>query len=141
MDANGHDWCRLLYGELTVEAAMAGTLRRHMAWTALLRVFKPGTPGLGKRLAAIPRMIRATMRGEYDGKGRLGMLAFAGVYIVSPIDLVPEAALLILGLIDDAAVAAYFAGALMDECERFLEWEKQKPRVVPSYVVPPRVHP
>ncbi len=119
---------------------MAGTLRRRMAWTALLRVFKPGTPGLGKRLAAIPRMIRATMRGEYDGKGRLGMLLFAGAYIVSPIDLVPEAALLVLGLIDDAAVAAYFAGALLDETERFLEWERQRARVVPGHVVPPRVH-
>ena len=114
---------------------MAGTLRRKMAWTALLRVFKPGTPGLGKRLAAIPRMIAATMRGEYDGKGRLAMMAMAGVYIVSPVDLVPELFLTILGLIDDAAVAVYFAGALLDETERFLEWEKERDRVVPGYVV------
>jgi uncharacterized membrane protein YkvA (DUF1232 family) len=114
---------------------MAGTLRRRMAWTALLRVFKPGTPGLGKRLAAIPRMIAATMRGEYDGKGRLAMMAMAGVYIVSPVDLVPELFLFVLGLIDDAAVAAYFAGALLDETERFLEWEKGRDRVVPGYLV------
>ena len=114
---------------------MAGTLRRRMAWTALLRVFKPGTPGLGKRLAAIPRMIAATMRGEYDGKGRLAMMAMAGVYIVSPVDLVPELFLFVLGLVDDVAVAAYFAGALLDETERFLAWEKERDRVVPGYVV------
>jgi uncharacterized membrane protein YkvA (DUF1232 family) len=107
-----------------------------MAWTALLRVFKPGTPGLGKRLAAVPRMIAATMRGEYDGKGRLAMMALAGVYIVSPIDLVPELVLFILGLVDDAAVAIYFAGALMDETERFLEWERQRARTIPGYAVP-----
>ena len=104
---------------------MAGTLRRRMAWTALLRVFKPGTPGLGKRLAAIPRMIAATMRGEYDGKGRLGMMVVAAMYIISPIDLIPEAIFLVFGLIDDAAVAAWFAGAMLDETERFLEWERR----------------
>jgi uncharacterized membrane protein YkvA (DUF1232 family) len=120
-------------------AGTAGPLRRRMAWTALLRVFKPGTPGLGRRLAAIPRMMAATMRGEYDGKGRLAMMALAGVYIVSPIDLVPELVLFILGLVDDAAVAVYFAGALLDETERFLEWERQRANVVPGEVINERV--
>ena len=115
---------------------MAATLRRHMAWTALLRVFKPDTPGMGRRLAAIPRMILATVRGQYDGKGRLAMLMLSGAYIVSPIDLVPELPLMLLGLVDDAAVATFFAGALLDETERFLEWERH--RVVPGHVVPPR---
>jgi uncharacterized membrane protein YkvA (DUF1232 family) len=115
---------------------MAKTLRRRMAWTALLRVFKPGTPGVGRRLAAIPRMISATMRGEYDGRSRLAMMAVAGLYIVSPIDLVPEAFLFVLGLVDDAAVAAWFAGALLDETERFLEWERQRAMTVPGRVVP-----
>ncbi|NJC70266.1 DUF1232 domain-containing protein [Planosporangium thailandense] len=114
---------------------MAGLLRRRMAWTALLRVFKPGTPGLGRRLAAIPRMLGATLRGEYDGKGRLTMMTIAGLYILSPIDLVPEAIFLVLGLVDDAAVAAWFAGALLDETERFLEWERQRAMVVPGHVV------
>ncbi len=120
---------------------MAGTLRRRMAWTALLRIFKPGTPGLGRRLAAIPRMIRATMRGEYDGKSRLGMMAVAAMYIVSPIDLVPEAIFLVFGLVDDAAMAAWFAGAVLDETERFLEWERRRARTIPGYVAgygPPR---
>lgn len=115
---------------------MASVLRRRMALTALLRVFKPGTPGLGRRLAAIPRMVRATMRGEYDGGGRLTMVALAGAYIVSPVDVVPEALFLFLGLIDDAAVAAYFAGAVLDETERFLEWERKRAAVVPGYAGP-----
>lgn len=105
---------------------MAAQLRRRMAMTALFRLFKPGTPGLGRRLAAIPRMIRATLRGEYDGGTRLATLAVAGVYIVSPIDAVPEAFTLLIGLIDDAAVATYFAGALLDETERFLTWERDR---------------
>jgi uncharacterized membrane protein YkvA (DUF1232 family) len=125
---------------------MAGKLRRRLALTALFRLFKPGTPGLGRRLAAVPRMIRATMRGEYDGAGRLTMMALAGGYIISPIDAVPELFVFVLGLVDDAAVATYFAGALLDETERFLEWERQRAvhmpphRVVPGQVVhhPPR---
>jgi uncharacterized membrane protein YkvA (DUF1232 family) len=107
-----------------------------MAWTALLRVFKPGTPGVGRRIAAIPRMIRATMRGEYDGRSRLAMMAVAGVYVVSPIDVVPEAIFLFLGLIDDAAIVAWFAGAVLDETERFLEWERQRAMVIPGHTVP-----
>jgi uncharacterized membrane protein YkvA (DUF1232 family) len=126
---------------------MAGKLRRRLALTALFRLFKPGTPGLGRRLGAIPRMIRATMRGQYDGAGRLTMMALAGGYIISPIDAVPELFVFVLGLVDDAAVAAYFAGALLDETERFLEWERQRDlerhraRVVPGQVIhhPPRM--
>ena len=114
---------------------MERTLRRRMAWTALLRVFKPGTPGVGRRIAAIPRMVLATMRGHYDGGSRLAMMTVAGLYIVSPIDLVPELFLAILGLIDDAAVAIWFAGALMDETERFLEWERRRATVIPGHAV------
>src|SRR4051812_41672711 len=106
------------------------TLRRRLAWTALLRGFKPGTPGLGKRIGAIPRMVKATLKGEYDGRGRLVLLAASAVYIVSPIDAVPELFLLVLGVVDDLAMATYFAGALLDELERFLEWEKQRDNVI-----------
>jgi hypothetical protein len=114
---------------------MSTELRRRTAWTALLRTFKPGTPGLGRRLGAVPRLIGASMRGEYDGKSRLAMMAVSAAYIISPIDLVPEGALLFLGLVDDAAVAAWFAGALMDEAERFLEWEKRRAKTIPGRVV------
>jgi uncharacterized membrane protein YkvA (DUF1232 family) len=112
----------------------ATQLRRRTAWRALVRTFKPGTPGLGRRVGAIPRMIGATLRGKYDGGSRLAMMLVAGAYIASPIDLVPEIPLLVLGLVDDAAVAAWFAGALLDESERFLEWEKRQ-QSVPGEVV------
>ena len=117
---------------------MAGTgavLRRRMAWTALLRVFKPGTPGLGARIGALPRMIKATFKGQYDGGVRLALLTAAGAYIVSPIDALPELFLTLPGLIDDAAIATYFAGALLDELERFLAWEKARDNVIPGHVV------
>ena len=109
---------------------MAAELRRRMAATAFLRAFKPGTPGIGKRIMAMPRMISATVRGEYDGGVRLLAMAVAAVYIISPVDALPELTLLVFGLIDDAAVAAYLAGALLDETERFLAWEQERKRVI-----------
>jgi uncharacterized membrane protein YkvA (DUF1232 family) len=102
---------------------------------ALARVFKPGTPGLGKRLAALPRMIKASLTGEYDGGARLFAMAAAGIYIVSPIDLVPEAFLFVLGLVDDVVIAGWLAGALLAETERFLEWERRRAAVIPGKVV------
>jgi uncharacterized membrane protein YkvA (DUF1232 family) len=99
-----------------------------------VRTFKPGTPGLARRVGAVPRMIRATVQGRYDGRSRLTMMLVSAAYIVSPIDFVPEGILLFIGLVDDAAVAAWFAGALLDETERFLEWEKRQ-QAVPGHVV------
>jgi uncharacterized membrane protein YkvA (DUF1232 family) len=112
---------------------MVARLRRRNALIAFARAFKPGTPGVGQRAAAIPRMIRASLRGEYDGKLRMLLMAAAGLYIISPLDAIPEAAFLFLGLIDDAFVVTWLAGALLSETERFLEWEKSMgrgPRVV-----------
>jgi uncharacterized membrane protein YkvA (DUF1232 family) len=114
---------------------MPPTLRRQAAYAALLRAFKPGTPGVGKRLSAVPRMIRASLKGDYDGGARLFAMAAAGLYIVSPIDLVPEALLLVVGLVDDAVVATWLAGALFAETERFLEWERRRDSVIPGHVV------
>jgi uncharacterized membrane protein YkvA (DUF1232 family) len=70
-------------------------------------------------------MVVAAARGSYPGlsRSRLALLALAAVYIVSPIDLVPEAFLLALGLADDAAVAAWLASQLLGETDRFLAWK------------------
>ena len=112
---------------------MAKTLKRTAAFTALARALMSGSrggPSLGKRLAALPRMIRATARGEYDGGMRVAMMAAMTAYVVSPIDILPEAALLIFGLADDAVMITWLAGTVLSETERFLEWEKERDRVV-----------
>lgn len=107
---------------------------------AFLRAFKPGTPGIGRRLAAVPRMIKATLKREYDGGYRLLLMAAAVVYIASPIDLVPELFLAALGLFDDAFVVSWLVGAFLAETERFLEWEKARgrgPSVIQAEVLKP----
>jgi uncharacterized membrane protein YkvA (DUF1232 family) len=112
---------------------MAKTLKRTAAFTALARALMAGSrggPSIGKRLAALPRMFRATSRGEYDGGKRLLLMAAATAYVVSPIDVIPEGLFLVFGLIDDAAMITWMAGSLLAETERFLEWEKEQARVV-----------
>jgi uncharacterized membrane protein YkvA (DUF1232 family) len=112
---------------------MAKTLKRTAAFTALARALTSGArggPSLSKRMLALPRMVKATAKGEYDGGMRVLLMAAATAYVVSPIDAIPEALFLVFGLIDDAAMIAWLAGAVLSETGRFLEWEKQRDRVV-----------
>lgn len=118
---------------------MAKTLKRSAAFTALARALMTGArggPSLGARLAALPRMIRATARGEYDGGLRLALMTAATAYVVSPVDLLPEIDLAIFGLADDAVMVTWLAGSVLAETERFLEWEARRRSVIPGHVVP-----
>jgi len=112
---------------------MAKTLKRTAAFTALAKSLMSGArggPSIGKRVAALPRMLKATAKGEYDGGMRVAMMTAATVYVVSPFDFVPEALFLVFGLADDAVMITWLAGTVLSETERFLEWEKQRDRVV-----------
>lgn len=112
---------------------MARTMRRTAAFTALARALTSGArggPSVGKRLAAVPRMLRATARREYDGGLRVALMAAAALYVVSPIDAVPEAFLFVLGLADDAVMVTWLAGAVLSETERFLQWELEQATVI-----------
>jgi uncharacterized membrane protein YkvA (DUF1232 family) len=112
---------------------MAKTLKRTAAFTALAKALVSGVrggPSIGKRLAALPRMLKATAKGQYDGGMRVALMAAATAYIISPFDLIPEAIFLVFGLADDAVMIAWLAGTVLSETERFLEWEKQRTRAV-----------
>ncbi|SCE72818.1 YkvA family protein [Micromonospora mirobrigensis] len=118
---------------------MGRTLQRRAAFTALARAVAAGArggPSLGTRLAALPRMIRATASGEYDGGLRLALMAAATAYVVSPLDVVPELFLTVLGLVDDAVMVTWLAGSVLSETERFLEWEARRSSVIPGHVTP-----
>jgi uncharacterized membrane protein YkvA (DUF1232 family) len=69
-------------------------------------------------------------------RGRLGLLILAAAYLVSPVDLVPEAVTSLFGLVDDGVVALWLGGALLVETQRFLEWERDgRPRIVDGELV------
>jgi uncharacterized membrane protein YkvA (DUF1232 family) len=100
--------------------------------TAFRTATRPGTPGVGTRLASLPRMAWATVRGEYVGASRGRLLAIVGalLYVISPIDLVPELFVPFLGLGDDALVISWIAASLINETEAFLGWERDRARTV-----------
>jgi uncharacterized membrane protein YkvA (DUF1232 family) len=87
-----------------------------------------GGPGLGVRLASVPRLARAVLRGEYAGlaKSRLLLMVGALAYVISPLDLVPEAVFSLIGIGDDALVLAWLAATLSRETEAFLGWEARR---------------
>ena len=105
--------------------------------TAVRTASRPGTAGFGARMASLPRLVRATMRGEYVGttRRRLLMLVAGLVYVISPIDLVPELLLPILGLGDDALVIGWIAASVINETESFLSWERDRARTVQGHVI------
>lgn len=111
--------------------------------TAIRIASRPGGPSLVERAQAVPRMVKAVRSGEYTGTsvGRLLLMAGAAGYLVSPVDLLPEAVLGALGLADDAVVGSWLAAQLVTETEEFLAWERRTGRgsghgaAVPSEVV------
>ena len=81
-----------------------------------------GPNGFFSRLGAVPHMLRDTFNGSYSGlgKGRLAAMSLALLYLVSPVDLLPEAILTIPGLLDDAAVAVWLVAGLVSAADDYL---------------------
>jgi len=106
-----------------------GARSRWTAVSTLVRAvrgtLRPGEPGVGQRLRALPRLVVATLTGRYHGttRSRLGLMALAVVYIVSPLDLLPDL-LPLIGVADDAMVLAWLAGATLSDAGDFLAWER-----------------
>ena len=113
-------------------------------WRALSGRRGRGSPPVSEQLMAVPRMAWLTLRGTYPGldRRRLGLMVLAALYVISPVDLVPEGLLLAFGLADDAMVLAWLAGTVLTETEAFLAWEAGRgarmadgEKVVPGQVV------
>jgi len=122
---------------------MASTGRKAAAAAAAAAAMQDGPTGFMARVGSIPRMVRDVLRGDFDGlsRGRLVMMLLAVLYIVSPVDLLPEAILTIPGLADDAAVAAWLVASLLGATSAYRLWENGQvstaddPRVVPGEVI------
>lgn len=116
------------------------TSRRLSAFRTLWRAFstrgRPGEPSNGERLRAVPDMLTDTMSGTYRemGRSRLLLWAVALVYLVSPVDVIPEMFLAVLGLGDDAVVAMWLGGSLLVEADRYIGWRRSRPTVVEGAV-------
>ena len=114
---------------------------------ALRAASRPGAPSLAARLSAVPRMVSASLQGRYAGLSgtRIAALLAAALYVLSPVDLVPEALFGIFGLADDAMLVSWLAGALLVDTDAYLARERSgaqdtrpgtpQDAPIPSYVV------
>jgi uncharacterized membrane protein YkvA (DUF1232 family) len=108
------------------------------AWSIYSETLDPEAPGMRERFRAVPRMLKSTLRGEYKGMSfkTLGMLAVGLVYIVSPLDVIPDI-LLPLGIVDDTGVALWLATVLVRSAGDYVKWERGgRPNVVIGDVIP-----
>jgi uncharacterized membrane protein YkvA (DUF1232 family) len=113
--------------------AALGSLAREVKASA-----GPGTPPLSARVRALPRLVASVLRGRYRGVsgGRLLCLAAGLMYVVSPVDALPELVLPLVGLVDDALVVAWLAATITRETGSFLDWERTASDVVTSTARP-----
>ncbi|WP_433475282.1 YkvA family protein [Spirillospora sp. CA-142024] len=108
-------------------AAAAG-----QAWQIYRETLEPEAPGLWERIRAVPRMLKSVLRGQYKGMsfGTLGLLALGLVYIISPIDAIPDV-IPIAGLADDTGLALWLAAVLVKASGDFVTWERSgRPTVI-----------
>ncbi|MET8142640.1 YkvA family protein [Sphaerisporangium sp. NPDC005288] len=103
--------------------------RAAAAYRAYQDISRPGSPGLMARLRALPRMIGGALRGEYSdlGKGKLALMGLGIVYIVSPIDVLPDF-LPLIGVADDFGAFLWLMSSLLGESGRYLDWERKQVR-------------
>lgn len=83
--------------------------------------------GFVKKIPDIFRMVRMWKRGTYPTRSIDIILPLLGIlYVISPIDLVPEVAVPVLGVLDDLAVLSLTIPKLIKEVDKFLLWEAEQ---------------
>ena len=82
-----------------------------------------------ERAAALPRLVRAARQGAYPDlpKSRMALWVLALVYLVSPIDILPEL-LPIIGVADDAGVAVWLLTSVSTAAGLYLGRERDQQR-------------
>lgn len=82
-----------------------------------------GRHPLGARISAVLPMLRDAFTGRWPeaSKGRLSAALLGVLYVVSPLDLMPEIILGPFGLFDDVAIAALCVAVLMSSAEQWLD--------------------
>ena len=80
--------------------------------------------GFIQKVPVIWRMVKMWRKGAYPTNAIDMILPLLGIlYVVSPIDLIPEIAVPFIGSLDDLAVLALIIPKLMKEVDKFLLWE------------------
>ena len=83
--------------------------------------------GFVKKIPDIYRMVKLWRKGLYPIKSMDIILPMLGLlYVISPIDLLPDIALPVIGVLDDLAVLSITIPKLLKEVDKFLLWEAER---------------
>jgi uncharacterized membrane protein YkvA (DUF1232 family) len=107
--------------------AVAGAIR----WRRRVASGEPRPVGnVFQRARALPRLLRTARRGDYEGlpKSRIALWLGAIVYLVSPVDVLPEF-LPIIGFTDDAGLLVWLLTSVSAASGLFLRWERERKAV------------
>jgi|GEM_PF-1934277 len=73
-----------------------------------------------KRIDVLYRLMQDRRVSRFKKAKIMGLLSFAFVYFVSPLDLLPEV-VLGLGIVDDAVILTFIASVLNGELDKYLQ--------------------
>ncbi|UZT99923.1 DUF1232 domain-containing protein [Chryseobacterium fluminis] len=83
--------------------------------------------GFVRKIPDIFRMVKMWRKGDYPMRSIDIILPMLGLlYVISPIDLLPEVAVPVLGVLDDLAVLSLIIPKLIKEVDKFLLWEAER---------------
>lgn len=128
LPANGLGAGLVTFGVILV---VAGLLRRATKRRRRAAAGEPEPVGsVFARARALPRLLRSARKEGYTGlpKSRIALWGFALVYLISPIDILPEF-LPIIGVTDDAGVAVWLLTSLSAASGLFLRWERDRKKL------------
>lgn len=96
------------------------------AWSLYRETRRPGAPGLLHRVASAPFLVADVTFRRYRGVSPAKLYGFfllMALYVVSPIDAIPDF-IPVLGWGDDTLVVLWFMNGLMRESGRYVEWKR-----------------
>ena len=109
--------------ELGIETVIEGTIIEPGKIALEAKIFSE----IIKKIPDIFRMINFWRKGEYKVNSLDLILPVLGMlYVISPIDLIPEIGIPVLGVVDDLAILSLALPKLMKEVDKFLLWEANK---------------
>ena len=109
------------------------------AWSLYRETRRPGAPGLVHRVASAPFLVKDVTFGRYRGVSPAKLYGFfllMALYVVSPIDAIPDF-IPVLGWSDDGAVVLWFMTGLMRESGRYVEWKRAGRPAAPAIASQP----
>ncbi len=96
--------------------------------------------GFVRKIPDIFRMVNLWRKGLYPVKSINMILPLMGIlYVISPIDLVPDFIIPVVGVLDDLAVLSFTIPKLIKEVDKFLLWKTEqkfsKTRIIDTDIV------